>query len=310
MLELFKETKVAFFISGVSGGVALALNGVFFDRPLLQAALGALVWIFFSAAVFGIVAYIKNNKVNRLLHDCDVVNFLAINERFSKIKRPGKAVKAMVQLNLSTAYLNIGNDAAAVQVLYGVDLGRFPKGATGASFELVYHSNYFIYFLNAGDLTKAAYAIEQMQSILQNRKLPGAFKKFAPDLCRHQQHLLNMANGNYEGAELAFSLVYEKSEHKINRVAAKYALGKVYLHQGRIADAERAFEYAVEHGGSSVHRARAVEQLEALGKHVVCPPPETPHVQIFSTVERAVMILYCGLVVFAAVGLLAMSFLL
>ena len=298
MTGLFKETMAACIISLIFGALAIGLHRGAVSASVLQFVLLTALWAAVNVAVFSFIDLRKIKKINQLLQDCDLGNFLGIYQSLSK-RRANKANKAMVQLNLASAYINTGNDAAAGQVLYGINRKHFPKGRAGDLYEFVYHNNFFAYLLDTGDLTGAARALEQMGEIQQARELSAAKNPF-PGLYEHQQYVLNVKNGIYEGAELFFSEAAEKHEHKINRVAAKYTLGKIYLHQGRPDQAALAFEYVIEHGGSTIYRVRAAERLEALGRFVCLPLTQMPPVKVFSTAEKAALAFYCGLVICVA----------
>ena len=261
-------------------------------------------WWFASAYAFAFIAWQKVRKINRLLYNCDVENFLAVNQKIEQRERNKKRNEATL-INLTSAHLMLGNYATAGQLLSDIRTESFQKTRIGAVNELIYHNNYFAYYINTGDLTSAAQALEQVERILQTRKLPKFYPEYCKDLHTRLQHLLKVESGNYDAAEELwfFAVVYAKNPRLVEKVSAKYVLGKIYLSQGQPDQAEKAFEYAVENGGSSIYRARAIEQLEALGKTDFPPAPKKPPVKVFSTAERVVLILYCCAVVLAAIVL-------
>ena len=304
MTYLFTETKVAYLISAFSGIIPI----LFIPVSLVPTIMLVVAWVALNVAAFAFIAWRKFMKINKLHDDCDVENFLALTQELEK-RDVDKTSRTTVLLNLSTGYLMIGDNVTAGHLLYDIGSKRFPKTQNGARQEFVYHNNGFAYCKNANDIPGAAQALERMGSILQNRKLPKSVRGTCHDFYLKQQCILNIANGNYDGAEELFIAACENDARLIDKVAAKYTLGKIYLHQGRQAEAALAFEYVIEHGGSTIFRMRAVERLEALGRHVCLPPTQMPPVKVFSAAEKAALAFYCGLVVcvalFALVNALA-----
>ena len=307
-MDLFKETNTACYTALIPVAFFGALAGAHLSLPLARILHLAIVWAFLNAVAFGIIAHVKFEKLSKLHFDCDIENFRAAFEKIAQ-RRLGATKKRAVHINLSAAYLQSGDNAAASQLLHGPIFKRASKTRRmSAPQEFVYHNNLFALYHNTGDLDAAAQALGQMENVLQNRRMLGAVRKLYQEMLAPQRQMLNMAGGNYDGAEEIFMETFYKSEHRLHKVVAKLALGEIYLHLGKLAQAEQAFEYVVEHGGTSIYRAKATEQLEKLGKTVCLPPEEKPPFAVFSTRERAAMIVYCALVVTASLALLVAAF--
>ncbi|MCL2857957.1 MAG: hypothetical protein FWE19_09670 [Oscillospiraceae bacterium] len=308
-MDLFRETAIACNINILAVGFSGTLVGLHLSLPIIPVALLVILWSVLNAVVFSLIAHRKLAKINQLMYDCDLESFLAISEGLAK-RRTEKTTNTLMLLNLAAAYIFTGNNTAAGRLLYGIDAGRFTRAAQTrleAQCELIYHNNFFEYYYRFNDLTAAAQALEQMKRILQSSKLSRSARNTYSGFLLRQQHLLNIANGDYDNAEQVFDLAFEKGRHMLDRVSAKYTLGRIYLHQGKTIEAERAFAYAVMHGGSSIFKVSAAQRLNTLGKTVHLPPDKPP-VNVFLAAEKAAIIVCCGLVVCVSLIALIGSF--
>jgi len=302
MLGLFKEITAAYLVSVVAGGIGILVFAYeVLGWAFLQSYLIVFLWALLCTSGFISLAQRKNKKVNKLLDDCDIENFLAIYQRLMGRKRMmGKETTRMVELNIIVGQLMLGESGIAGRLLGEFGREKLPGSRAGALHEFVYHNNQFLYLLNTGDHSGAAQALERMDGVLRNPKMPRSCLQPYRDFLSRQRQTLSVENGNYNGAEEFFAAAFESAGREMDRVSTQLMLGKIYLYQGRVSEAVGALEYVVQHGGSSIHRAKATERLEALGITIPAPPPKKPPVQVFSALERAGLVAYCIVVVAAA----------
>ncbi|MCL2563015.1 MAG: hypothetical protein FWE08_03155 [Oscillospiraceae bacterium] len=265
MLELFKGTKYGYYICAILGAfgiyLIMPLRSNYPARLILFFLLLAL-WVVIVVMVFNELAKRKACKIDRRFwNDCDAENYVAIYEKFSQ-KRLNKVVKTYVLLNLSAGYLAIGNSTEALRVLSAIK--DFPKRKHKDMYEFVYHNNYCSYHLQTNDIPAATQSLAQMENSLQNHPLPDSVWEKYWDVYSEKRCLLHMANGNYDGSEQVFDLVYQKGESTLHRVSAKYTLAKIYLHYDRTAEAKEALEYVIEHGGTTRYKKQAIQLLEEM----------------------------------------------
>jgi len=213
-------------------------------------------------------------KVDQLHNDCDLESYTDAYEAFSrkcksKIFSVSKTVKTYVALNLSTAYINAGNYQAAGEVLAGVRY--FSKNRTGVMYQFFYHNNYFVYYIRTNHIHAAEETLGRMKLLMQSKKLRKKEKETFSAIYAEKKRLLQMEKGDYSDCQQVFEKAYKEADRTIGKVSYQYTLGKIYLHDGKIAEAEAAFTYAAENGGTSVYKKQALEQLEALGKPLFVP---------------------------------------
>lgn len=272
MIFLFLGTKIGYYV-----GIALAaigarmLAGVMFPQALEEEATleyvlfsGAFLLLFLlflsvAALLFRMIAGKKIRGIFQLLYDCDVEGYLAIYETF-----PGKVTKmkseyASVLLGLSAGYLAQGKHRAAGQVLERVNY--FPNNRVGVVNTCHYHNNLCIIHLRSGNMRLAAQALEQMEKALAHPKLPARERDDFRSAFTEKQTLLRMEHGDYEGAEQVFELAYRGGRPMLMKVATKYQLGRIYLHEGRVEEAHGAFSYVAAEGGSTFYKKQADRYL-------------------------------------------------
>ena len=163
MIFLFRETTVAYFISVFSGAFFVVFSFLPFANRFPQLYL----WVIVNTVALVFITNLKLKKINQLLYDCDIQNFLAINQGLAK-RRLGKANRAVVSHNLIAAHLMMGDNAEARRLLLFCDVvvKPFPKTQVGAMNKFAYLNNWFVYHYNSDDFPAAAQALEQMENIL------------------------------------------------------------------------------------------------------------------------------------------------
>ena len=313
LLLLFRETRIGYRVSLISGVIFLIFGGltlfllfasserlVIILIPVLWLALSAL-YIFGIRAIFEKIASRRIAMINSLWENHDFENFAAVYGKLSgNVKEKGaKGAEIDILLPLSTAYLHCGNNTAAAQTLS--KMNDFPKTREGTGVEFIYHNNWFVYYLRAEKLCLAEQTLAHMEAMLQNGEWDEADLALCSVLCTEKRSMLNMANGDYSDCEDVFDAKYEKATDAWDKVIAKYTLGKLYLHQNREAEAVEAFTYVAIHGGFSVYRQTAIEELEMLGKPVSIPAEEKPAVKLFSRKQTFAL-------VFSLVALVLLAF--
>jgi len=172
-------------------------------------------------------------------------------------------MKALLLLNLSAGYLNLGCDEEAGRMLSAVS--SYSK--LDAVYEFMLHNNSMAFYLSTQNFEAAVISLKKMNEVMQSPKFSRYLKEYQ-DYPVEKLHLLNMAKGNYEGSVQCFERAHEKARILLSKVFAKHTLGKAYLHYERNDEAIEAFEYVVKHGGTTRFVKEAAEQLESMGKEV------------------------------------------
>ena len=267
MVDLFWSTKIGFWASLIPGIIVLILLAAFGWVSGLILVLLAAIWVIMLAVIFNAVARKKFSEIHKLLCDCDLDNYMACCQKLLRM-RTQKPIEAMMKLNVSNAYLISGHSADAIRMLESITADYFPRRLEGLCIEAAnmpcYYNILLAYYLQINDIAAASSILAKFEAALQNRRLRKTDMSLYTGLYMQKQFLLNMANGNYSECEHFFENVYAAANTTLEKVFAKYVLGRIYLHHSKAAQAKEAFEYAMAHGGSTIYRKEAIEYLSAL----------------------------------------------
>lgn len=260
MVNWFRNTEIAYWITSFVGGLGFALFGIFGQKPWL--ILLALVWIFVMAIVFSVVAQKKYNKIVSLMNDeCRCNDYVEqTNAILSRCKN--KKNRNLLLINLSAGYLNLGNTEFARQV-FGC-LEPFADTPRGAYEKAVYLNNLFLYHLLLKDIENAGLVLAEFKKTIDGGKIPKLHQDRLFDCYADRVMDLRMEQGDFDGAEAYFALAIEKKRCRMATVSAKYNLAKCYLHAGKTEQAKQAFLFVAENGGDSLDAAAAKKKLAEL----------------------------------------------
>lgn len=269
------------FLYGVLAVLGFSVNTVILipltedGRPVWMVAAGIVFWFFYSvvwarlsSAAISRLAVRRHQKItNHLFVECDPPKLIEIMEKKFGVKK-GRPSRTDLLLELSTAYLNSEHKEVAKQLLDGIYY--FPDNLTGVAERAVYYNNLCLYFLDMGDLASAENALNDMRASLDNPKLKPKLKNALRTIYyttyTEKLFLLNMAKGDYGGAEQIFTVQYYREDTMYAKVKAVFTLGRIYLHEGRTKDAESAFQYVIEHGNKLSLVQEAKQRLDDIGK--------------------------------------------
>ena len=292
MVSVFGVSIIGIFLSSLFGAIWCWV--FFMPMHPIRAILLIALWLTLNITANIAISRRKFHKIGRLPADnCDLVNFVAIYEKLSRSTNTFTVswlIKKYILLNLSAAYLIIGNYQAAGNVLFRMK--RFPNTRAGAAQEIYYHNNCFAYYRNTNDISSATQSMAQFEKMLHHDKLPNEQRNQNNAIYPRMQCLLRMATGDYDGCEEVFDLAYKQAEDRLSKVTAKFHLARVYMHYDRITEATEAFMYVVNHGGSSIYKKEAIGFLNELGETFSVPAEKIEAVKIFSRKEFAAMIIY------------------
>lgn len=249
LLKLFKSTNIMYASLCICGILIIS----FFATPKIGVIFSFLLiflWIYITATIFNLVAAKKMGKVVRIMtDDCNIQEYIKIHNEF--LRKNVRGTRTYLLLNLSSGYLNLGDHELAKNVLYSIT--EFSDNRAGALSKTFYLNNLFVYYLRINDSSNASICLEEMRLLLENKKLKSIDRERLLSIYNDKCVILNIENGNYDGAEQFFSSAFDKEKSCLGKVSIKYNLGKVYIHYGRLNEAKDAFEYAVKHGGDSYY---------------------------------------------------------
>ena len=280
MKWLFKKSKALFYVLLIVAAVILILfaadikSGEKVILPILGLKQLNLAWalVIFSAWYF--VASIITVRYERVLlrkiddllvSECDP--YSCIEEHKKILPKSTRDMKIYVLVELCGAYLAAGDTDSAWEYLDEVT--SFPQQKSrGASYKFVHYSHMVNYSILTENQEAAEYWLKKMREILDddNNGMGAETKGIWEKHYTSQMYTLNVANGEFEGAEEVFLADFNTAYTQLSKVAAKCKLGKVYLHFNRPDEAKAALEYVIANGNKTRHVDDAQEMLEQIGQ--------------------------------------------
>ena len=153
----------------------------------------------------------------------------------------------------------IDNPEKAKQLLDSINY--FPDNKIGFCYKAIYYNNLCAYYLQVNEIPDAEIMLENMLSALQNEKYPKQLYDLTYNAYTEKQYSINLAKGNYSGAEEVVSIQYNREKSKLGKVVAKYKLGKIYIHFERFDEAKEAFQYVIDSGNKTYYVGKSIELL-------------------------------------------------
>lgn len=263
MINIFKDLRNKYLATSVGGGIVIALLMSFTGARDLITYIVVFVWAIFMGWVFTKKAGNRARNLSALRNNCHLSEYIAkYSEILSKL-REGTPADAMVRLNLAAGYLDMGDNVSAANLMRSIDVK--PGKRNGKPIAAIYHTNYSLIFLRAGDYENAEKAIAACRSIV-GEGVPQVERERIEWFCRVREAQIDVARGDM--AKVDHSLeVFENYLRRVatplERSAATYWLARVWNLKG---DREGELHYlrmAAQEGGETVYAREARELLAA-----------------------------------------------
>jgi len=248
------------------------------------------IWILVSMIIAEKNANKKVKKITDILfNECNPERAIIVINKTISAKNPGQ-YRDYFLLLLSIAHLYIGNISKARETLdkiYNPDqidsagnskmyihkslvtdktplnTDSFPNTKVGSDNRVFYYSIRIDYFLQTDDLGSATKALNLMKNALNNKFIKANNDPYYFFYIENQ-YKINIANGDFDGAEMFFSILFDKKSSNIGKVLTKFQLGKIYLHYNKLDDAIAAFRYVIENGKNIIQVKEATQYLQQL----------------------------------------------
>ncbi len=262
---LFKESPITWLILATS--IPLAIIIMFIDNPILFI-------IAFILSICNVIILLKSIssikfrvKINKHLENCDVDYCISLNENILKKrsinKKKNRNVKIEALFYLFYGYLIQNNLSKAKEVLQQLEENYASKYFTKKA-DLLYTINKCEYYIATKQFDTAHILLNEIKTILDSKSYK-IYKKSYYESYFSLKYRLNIAEKNdYYGADLFYSQLFYKSSSMIGKVSSSTRLGQVYLHNGEIEKAKKAFLFASENGNNTYYAKTAKEALEQI----------------------------------------------
>lgn len=309
MISLFRETTIGYIASVfviVVGFIVFVRQSSSSTMIILLTLLG-LFLIFLSGKILLTIALKKIGRIEKLLtDDCNAKAYAEIFEKFAKLRQFG-SMKNYVFLSLANAHLHLGNYQEAISALGRA--GKIPNNKLKLPHQFLYHRLLFSYSLRAlGDISLAKDELDEMHRILMHPKWKEKQKKQPEKVFAIAECLLRMEQGDYDGCEAVFKQAEETAETLLEKVSAKFNLGRIFLHDDRVDEAVEAFTFVALNGGNLLIQQLAMQQLELFEQTIEIPL--TQQCEIYTPnilTPRTELIFYICLSIFLLLSFIIMT---
>ena len=275
MAILFKRASALYLSLAISGAVAIyvAVEESFPQSlfAFITIPLG-LMWIYASGLIANKYAVKLERKNIALLNDeCNPKDYIAFYRKALSKKALSKPrmfnLRNYILLNLSVGYLASGDFEYCKQVLDMVS--RFPDTKNGALYTACFFNNLASYYIRIKELEYAENTLKNMKEVMNSPNFDKKFYEIYDELYYTANIAIQVARGNYEGAEDHFNMCFDKETMLLRKVAVKCALGDLYVRLGEHEKAASAFEYVLQNGKETYYAQKASEYL---GKPLIVTP--------------------------------------
>ena len=216
----------------------------------------SLAWVLFIC--YFIRSYMFGRILRVLTDECDPGKHIEILDTFINETASWKKTDITRFYLAKTTGLSLaGRLQEAAELLQGVK-PRIKRPIDKAVFE----NNIFIVHCHAHQFDEAQEALSRMQDVILTLKKQ--YRMRYERLLLEKTILIKMEKGNYENAELVFAEMYRMAKSRYERVAAKFIIGRIYLHDGKLEEAKEAFTYVVRNGNRLFYVTTAESYLNEI----------------------------------------------
>lgn len=275
-MNFYKDLYIGYCILSVIGTILLllllqwGLPEFMGDFWILIWFILMIIWCIGCAYFFQLKAGKRLNQLAKLrAEECRIEAFMDAWEGFRKQKhlfistRARNNYEQMIKLNLSVAYLDLGEREKSLEMLLTVPT-KFANNAAGATYRLTYYNNLAAVYLRLHNLEQAEQNLVLLKETLEYPGLLKSSRDVFFDAYQSKQILLEMEKGNYEGAEEFFLGCLKKESPKLTRVYNHYYLADIYRHFGNKERERECLTFVTDNGGDSIYAFDADRRLELL----------------------------------------------
>lgn len=264
------KAKLVYFVGGIGGCLALVflyltfINQIVVATSMILLVLLALIYI----VILAVCAVQIDNKTviqaqRHFMVDCRPDKAA---EAFETILK--KSMRAQVRLHMEVSYstaLAFWGDWEKCRALLEK---MMPATNTLRQMrvEFVRHNNLFVCYYGMQNAQKAQEHLAQMQQILDKLNAgklawKNAGATYYPVMIQ-KIYLLQMLQGNDEGAAVYFNMALRFAASPIDKVGLHYHIACLYARQNRVQEAMQEFGFVAENGGTTWYAAYARQQLQ------------------------------------------------
>ena len=263
MINLFRDLKIKYLIAVAGGAFIIAVGMTFLNIREWITFIVVLGWAFLMGYLFTQSANKRASAIADLRNNCRLNEYIAqYSDALSKLK-DGTPSASVIRMNLAAGYLDMGNTAAAADMMQGVQV------KPGSKFEkpmaAIYHNNYSLLFLKSGDIDNAEVAKNACRGVISEGMKPEE-KARIESFCALREAQIDICRGNMEGLDNAQNLFegyLRSATSPLERSSGAYWLARIWNLRGDREGEIHYLKMAEAEGGESMYAAEAKKILSA-----------------------------------------------
>ncbi len=271
MFLYFKDLRIHFIVSSLLGGVVVGCVAYIIMRllfvPVAACVLIALsymlLWTIFRRTMVERRGSERFMAATRLrMDECRLQDYLHFYEILLSQNKE-KRRQRRILLNMSTGYLEIGEDAQAKAILD--ELTAYFAMHTANTNKIVYFDNMVTYYLHMRDLEAAKKVMVMYKQTLNDPALSSQIKASHKPLYEDKEAWIKLLEGKADEVLDFYLELLEASPHQLTKVHAHDMLAIIYRQLNRPDLALASKVYLIKYGGDLACAKRARLEMNNAG---------------------------------------------
>lgn len=272
MFLYFKDLRQHFIFASLLGSaiaivLAIILMRLLFIPMPVCVMIGlsyALLWTIFRRTLAEKKAARRFEHVHHLLNDeCRVADYVHFYE-YLLIENHEPRLRRRLLVNLSTGYLELGEDVRAKEILEPLTSYFFAHHANIN--KLMFCHNMTRYYLDLRDLDNAEKMLKIFKNVLDDETLSVPLRESHLPMYEEQEATLRLLKGQAQEVEPFFQTMLENANNQLERVHAHEKLAIVYRQLNRPDQALASKMYMIKNGGDTRCAKEARLEFNNAGK--------------------------------------------
>lgn len=250
MIKLYKDLMISYFLVVLTGALVLALV---LDSIIWLGYIFIILWIFFCAVFFNIIAIKRFNKIILTANDtCNIKD--SLNRLFGIYKgRLNNKMDLIVAICIGRLLIHFGKYNMAINMLLQYDAEKLLKYKSETHYKFLYYNVLTVCYSAIDKKDDALNAHNKADEVLSS---PYFNKKLKPDFeTVHKINYLNITDDGTHFEETLPLLNKSLAESKclLAEVVNRYSLVTLFAGYGRIDEAKEHIEFLKQNGGDTIY---------------------------------------------------------
>lgn len=271
MFWYFKDLRRHFILSSLAGGVIVAILAVvimyllFVPLPvcILIGAAYAILWTIFRRTMAERKAFTRFEHANQIRkEECRIKDYIHFYEILLETNKDPRH-RRRILLNLSTGFLDLGDDSRAKEILD--EMSTFYAKRHASTQKIMYLNNLTKYYIHIRDLSKARTSLKLFEEALLDPALSASESRSHLGLYEENKATLLLLEGHTDDIEDFFQKIVDAPSCLLDQIEAYDRLIILCRKQNRPDKSLAAKAYVASHGGDTSAASRARLELNNAG---------------------------------------------